>query len=96
MQRKQFLLKAFGQQLLQGSFMEEAVEVRLHRDVENFFAECSELVFRNLAQSQVVLGQVTKPTEVGFRHEKSMPCAPHPVASTRSPKPLLYKHSPKP
>jgi len=44
--------------------MAEAVEVRLHRDVENFFAECSELVFRNLAQSQVVLGQVTKPTEV--------------------------------
>ncbi|CAE7357403.1 unnamed protein product [Symbiodinium sp. CCMP2456] len=44
--------------------MEEAVEVRLHRDVEDFFAECSELVFRNLAQSQVVLGQVAKPTEV--------------------------------
>jgi len=44
--------------------MEEAVEVRLHRDVEDFFAECSELVFRNLAQSQIVLGQVARPTEV--------------------------------
>ena len=43
--------------------MEEAVEVRLHRDVEDFFAECSELVFRNLAQSQVLLGQVARPTE---------------------------------
>lgn len=44
--------------------MEEAVEVRLHRDVEDFFAECSELVFRNLARSQVLLGQVARPTEV--------------------------------
>ncbi|CAE7810019.1 unnamed protein product [Symbiodinium sp. CCMP2456] len=53
--------------------MEEAVEVRLHRDVENFFAECSELVVRDLAQSQVLLGQVTKPGSEVLSSPRGLP-----------------------
>jgi len=86
------LLKSFGQQLSQGSFMEEAVEVRLHRDVENFFAECSELVKRDLAQNQVVLGQVAKPGSEVLSSPGALPTQPVEKAQVKQ---LFSFHGPR-
>ena len=40
------------------------MEVRLHADVKSFSSEASELLFRDLAKNQVLLGQLSKPLEL--------------------------------
>ena len=47
------------------------MEVRLHEDVKSFSLEASELLFRDLANNQVLLGQLSKPLELLTRPKAS-------------------------